>query len=136
VRHGIMTTASTRQRIPRLATGLAAVWGVGLVVAAPTLPVYGSGATLVEVNGAGVLWVVTVPLVAALVVAGCLATGGRTVRGMAWAVTSLVAMLGLLALLTIGIAIVPVAVALAVALIASRPQSGAMPRGWGPPGQH
>ena len=121
-----------------IALGVAVVWGVLLVVAAFVAPVYstssgsavdnGDGtvstttegsATLVGVNGYGVLLVVSVPLVAAVVVAWALARGHRRTG---WVVTSVLAVLNVLALLSVGIFFVPVTLALIVAC-ASTPRT-------------
>jgi hypothetical protein len=122
-----------------VALGVAVVWGFLLVVAAFVAPVYGTSsgsaasgpdgtvsaatsegtATLVEVNGYGVLVVVSVPLVAAVVVAWALARGRRRIG---WVVTSVLGVLNVLALLSVGIFFVPVTLALIVAC-ASTPRT-------------
>jgi hypothetical protein len=114
-----------------VALGVAMVWGVLLVVAAFVAPVYstssgsavdGSGgtvsattegtATLVGVNGYGVLPVVSFPLVATVVVAWALARGRRR---LGWIVTSVLCVLNVLSLMSIGIFFLPVTLALVVA---------------------
>jgi hypothetical protein len=77
--------------------------------------------TLVGVNGRGVLLVVCLPLVATAVVALLLryAERGAAVGG-AWLVTLLYLALCVLALLSIGIVLVPVGVALVVACATAR----------------
>ena len=111
-----------------IALGFAVVWGLLLVVAAFVAPVYrtssGSAtdgtvattaegsATLVGVNGYGVLLVISVPLVAAVVVTWALARGRRR---LGWVVTSVLCVLNVLALLSVGIFFVPVTIALIVA---------------------
>lgn len=121
-----------------IALGVAVVWGLLLVVAAFVAPVYSTSsgsavdgtdgtvattaegsATLVGVNGYGVLLVISVPLVAALVVAWALARGRRR---LGWVVTSVLCVLNVLALLSVGIFFVPVTLALIVAC-ASTPRT-------------
>ena len=119
-----------------IALGVAVVWGLLLVVAAFVVPVYSTSsgsatdgtvpttttegtATLVGVNGYGVLLVISVPLVAAVVVAWALARGRRRIG---WVVTSLLGVLNVLALLSVGIFFLPVTIALIVAC-ASTPRT-------------
>ena len=116
------------------------MWSVALVVGALTAPGYaessgaagaegepvaveGSEATLVEVNGTGVLVVVGTPLAATVVVVALLLLRGRH-RGFgyaAWAVVALLAGFAVVGLLSIGMFVLPAVVALAVAVAASRP---------------
>lgn len=106
----------------------AAVWGLVLVIAGFLLPVYqtettsSSGElvrgteTLVGMNGGVVGVVLVVPLLATVLVASALLLRNR--RGAlaaAWAVTGLLAVFNLLAMLTIGGLVVPVTAALLVA---------------------
>jgi len=119
-----------------IALAVAAVWSVGLLVGAATLPAYKrvsaaysstvagplatteSSATLVEENGAGVLAFVAIPLV----ISGAIALAlwrrqrvGRPGAGpFAWTVCGILLIFCLLAMLTIGVFVVPVAVALVV----------------------
>jgi len=119
-----------------IALGVAVVWGLLLVVAAFVVPVYSTSngsatdgtvpttttegtATLVGVNGYGVLLVISVPLVAAVVVAWALARGRRRIG---WVVTSLLGVLNVLAMLSVGIFFLPVTIALIVAC-ASTPRT-------------
>ncbi|MDA8436458.1 MAG: hypothetical protein M0Z98_10800 [Actinomycetales bacterium] len=119
-----------------IAVGVALVWGLLLVVLAFVAPVYSTSsgsatdgtvastttegtATLVGVNGYGVLLVVSVPLVAAVVVAWALARGRRRIG---WVVTSLLGALNVLAMLSVGIFFLPVTIALVVAC-ASTPRT-------------
>ena len=122
-----------------VALALAAVWGAGLLVAALVLPVYdeastslapdgstvarSGSATLVEVNGAGVLVVAAAPLVAAIGVALLLRARSRhPAAGVAaWGVVAVLAGLAVVGLLSIGVFFVPAVAALAVA-------AGAPPR--------
>ena len=119
---------------PRVGTWVALVvaglWGLGLLVAAVTVPVYSgstvgasgvveSSATLVEENGDGILAIVAVPLVVSLGVALVLrARSHRGQRGpgvLASVLTGLVLVFCLLGMLTIGVFVLPVAIALVVA---------------------
>lgn len=117
----------------RVALVLALVWSVLLVLAGLTLPLYGSSsssatmdgsgdgdeitgtATLVQVNGWTALLVLAVPLVVTLLVGLLLGVGGRGPRAGAWAVTALLGVFTVLALLSVGLFMVPVVVALVVA---------------------
>ena len=117
----------------RIALVLALVWSALLVVAAFTLPLYGfssesatvdgssgrdevSGtATLVQVNGWMAALVMAVPLAVALLVALLLAVGGRGPRVGAWVLTALLGVFTVLALLSVGLLMLPVVVALLVA---------------------
>jgi hypothetical protein len=113
-----------------VALAFAGLWGVGLLVAAVTVPVYSrstvsasgvveSSATLTEVNGDGILAVVAFPLVVSLGVALALVYRYQTSRPgpgvVAPVLTGLVLILCLLGMLTIGVFVVPVAVALVLA---------------------
>lgn len=116
-------------RLESVSLVTALVWGTGLIIGARLIPVYESSAasrsgaasagsaTLVAVNGWGVLLVAGAPLAAA-VLTGCALwrRGGRPGAGVfAWAVTGLLACFNVLAMLSIGLFVVPVTVALAVA---------------------
>lgn len=127
-----MTIAARYSRNASIALGVALVWSLLLVVAAFVAPVYSSSTgsstdvtsgavttpetagtgTLVGVNGAGVLVFVALPLVATLVVAWALARGRRR---LGWVVTSVLGVLTVLALLSVGIFFLPVSLALVVA---------------------
>ena len=72
-------------------------------------------ATLVQVNGWTAVLVLAVPLAVVLVVGGLLAVGGRGPRAGAWAITALLGVFTVLALLSVGLFMVPVVVALVVA---------------------
>lgn len=106
----------------------AAVWGLGLVVAAFLFPAYRSSGmsssgeptqgttTLVGMNGPGVLVVVAVPLLVTLLVgAALLARSRRAALPFAWVLTALLALFNLVGMLTIGAFILPVTAALVVA---------------------
>ncbi len=126
-----MSETARFSRTASTALWVALVWSVLLVVAAFVAPVYSSTSgtastdptssgtvttegtgTLVGVNGPGVLVVVAVPLVATLVVAWALARGRRR---LGWVVTSVLGVLTVLALLSIGIFFLPVTLSLIVA---------------------
>jgi len=124
---------------------LAAVWSVGLVVAGTTVPAYASStatitststpgsvlrthqvevahsttATLLQVNGPGVLVLLALPLVAVTIVAGLLvwrrARGRPGAGAPAWTVTALLGAFSLVGILTIGPFVIPVPVLLAAA---------------------
>jgi hypothetical protein len=119
---------------PRVGTWVALVvaglWGLGLLVAAVTVPVSSgstvgasgvveSSATLVEENGDGVLAIVAIPLVVSLGVALALVHRYQTSRPgpgvVAPVLTGLVLILCLLGMLTIGVFMLPVAISLVVA---------------------
>ena len=119
---------------PRVGTWVALVvaglWGLGLLIAAVTVPVSSgstvgasgvveSSATLVEENGDGVLAIVAIPLVVSLGVALALVYRYQTSRPgpgvVAPVLTGLVLILCLLGMLTIGVFMVPVAISLVVA---------------------
>jgi hypothetical protein len=121
--------ASRFGRLEWISLAFALAWGTGLVIAALLVPVYQSSsvsgpgtatdgsATLVGVNGWGALLVAGAPLVAA-VVAGCALwwRAGRASAGvLAWAVTGLLACFSFLAILSIGVFVLPVTLALVIA---------------------
>jgi len=114
----------------RIAVGIAVLWSVGLLVGALTLPVYervtvtangsiGSSATLVEENGGAVLAIVAIPLVVTAGVALALRSRYRKHRKgpgvVAPVLTGLVLIFCVLGMLTIGVFVLPVAIALVVA---------------------
>jgi hypothetical protein len=128
---------------------LAALWGALLVAGALTLPVYsGAGssmsctsagvcsttsasnesATLVGENGTTALAVVAAPLAAALLCALLLhrrcARGSRAALVAAWALVGALGAFALVALLTVGLLVVPV-----VALLAGSAALTPAPRG-------
>lgn len=131
------TRASMRARplpfVARIALVLALVWSALLVLAAFTLPLYGVAsesatvvgagdvdeiagtATLVQVNGSTAVLVLAIPLAVTLLVGLLLGVGGRGPRAGAWAVTALLGVFTVLALLSVGLFMVPVVVALVVA---------------------
>lgn len=119
-------------RIERVSLAIAAAWGVGLLVAAVFVPVYQavsvstsgavtrSSATLVDVNGWGVLLVTGVPLLVSLGVGGALwHRGARPGAGaFAWTIAGLLAGFNVLAMLPIGVFVIPVTVGVVAACAA------------------
>ncbi len=138
------TTVVRADGATRALLGAAALWSVGLIVAAIVAPAYDStavsssptsgagghaatnmaqaythtSATLVQVNGLKVLAPVGLPLLATVVVSLTLRRRRRKAKSgagpLAWTVTALVAGVALLGMLSIGPFIVPVAVLLGV----------------------
>jgi len=116
-------------RLERISLAVALIWGTALIITAVLVPVYQSSsvsssgpvtagsATLVGVNGWGALLVAGAPLVAAVVTACALwRRAERHSAGVvAWAVTGLLICFNVLAMLSIGVFVIPVTVALAVA---------------------
>ncbi|HET7048670.1 MAG TPA: hypothetical protein VFI54_10425 [Solirubrobacteraceae bacterium] len=115
---------SSRGRRAFVLTVLAFVWSIGLLAAALFAPEYGS-TTLVEENGSGVLLPVAVPAVISAAVWLALwrkCTRGGSVSGVvAWTFVSLLAVFCLLALASIGMFVIPVAVLLAWAVSVTPP---------------
>jgi hypothetical protein len=124
----MVTAFSKLGRASSIALLSAAAWGSALVVAGFFIPVYQSenmspsgkltqgNETLVGMNGPGVLIALVLPLLATVLVAGALLL--RTRRGalrLAWALTAVLAVFNLLGMLTIGVFVLPVTVALVVA---------------------
>jgi hypothetical protein len=113
----------------------AALWSVGLVAAALLVPVYDSeashpggtapsvSATLVHVNGLRVLIPVGVPLVVVGLVASALryrrSRGKQGAGVLAWVFASLLGLLALVGMLTIGIFVLPVAVVVTVVCVSA-----------------
>jgi hypothetical protein len=129
-------------RLQRISLASAVVWGAGLVIAAVFVPAYQSSrvstsgavtdasATLVGVNGWGALLVAGAPLAAAIVIWYALwRRRGRQGAGvLAWVVTALLACFNLLAMLSIGVFLIPVTLALVVACSTHGRQPGAQVR--------
>jgi hypothetical protein len=124
-------TTSRLGRVPLVALVLAAAYSVAVLVAAFVAPVYesdsssSSGATsqgadtLVGVNGPGVAIVMVVPLLVTLAVAAVLSMAPpRRALPIAWTLTGLLAAGNLLAMLSVGVFVLPVTVALFVACAA------------------
>jgi hypothetical protein len=107
---------------------LAFVWSIGLLVAALLAPEYGS-ATLVDENGWGVLVPVAVPAVISVAVWLALwrkcSRGGSVGAAVAWTGVSVLAVFCLIALASIGLFVLPVALLLGCA--ASLTPSGSQP---------
>jgi hypothetical protein len=134
-------TSSRGQRLGRvtsLALLIAAGCGIAIVAAGFLAPAYDTmsasssvGATrgsntLVGVNGLRVVPVLGVPLLATVFVAGALWL--RSWRGavpLAWTITGLLAAFNVVALLSIGVFVVPVTAALIVACSQPRPRRDA-----------
>ena len=135
---GVEPQAGPLGRLEQVSLAIAAVWGAGLLAAAVVIPVYSSAgmsssgavshgpATLVGVNGWGVLLVVSVPLVAAAMVGGALwRRGPRQGAGvLAWAIAGLLAVFNVLALASIGVFVIPVTACLFVACAGHGRQRG------------
>jgi hypothetical protein len=125
------------RRLEWISLAVALVWGTGLVIAALLVPVYQSSgvsssgavtdgsATLVAVNGWGVLLPTGVPLAAAVVTGYALwrRTGRQGAGVLAWTVTGLLAIFNFLAMLSIGVFVIPVTAALAIACGTHGPKS-------------
>ncbi len=122
------------RRAEQVSLAVALAWGLLLVVAAMVAPVYstqtsaGSGpavtgsATLVQVNGWPVLLVCAVPLACALLVGALLRRrAGKPGAGpVACTVTAVLAGFNLLAMLSIGVFVLPVTAALIIACVSHR----------------
>lgn len=112
---------------------LAVLGALALVVGALTVPFYNStestvsststgpttrtdSATLVQVNGIWVLWLVATPLIVTLVM--CVVLWRRTVRRppgpIAWVITGLMIAVSLVGILSIGALLLPITVCLAI----------------------
>ena len=129
--------ASGRPRLRRVTTtslSVAAVYAAALIVGGFLVPVYESTSssssgvvttgsqTLVGMNGSWAVVVLSVPLLATVLVAAALRL--RSWRGsvpFAWAVTGVLGALNLLAMLSIGVFVLPVTAALVVATSTCRP---------------
>jgi hypothetical protein len=139
----LMTAVFPWSRISATALSFALVWSSLLVVGALVLPAYGTAsqsatlegtvstepvvngtATLVDVNGQGVLLVVGIPLIVTMLVAAALAFRRRRIG---WVLTSILGFFNLLAMLSIGIFILPTTLALVVACAATERRRVAHP---------
>jgi hypothetical protein len=112
---------------------LALLWSLLLLVATFVAPVYGTSAcagtvggpsdcvdstrTLFQVNGIGAVVVMVIPLVASTVVGVGLGSGSRAGMTAAWTTSAILAVLTLLALLSVGVVWVPVVVMLLLACV-------------------
>jgi hypothetical protein len=99
---------------------LALAWGILLIAGALLLPVYGS-ATLVAENGRGVLIPVSFPAAVSVAVWVALrvkcSRGGRAPELVAWVLIAVLSAFCLVAILSIGLLVVPAAALLAVAAV-------------------
>jgi hypothetical protein len=133
-------------RTAATALSFALVWSALLVVGALVLPAYGTSSqsattdtgtgaastapvttgteTLVGVNGPGVLVVVGIPLIVTMLVAAALAFRRRR---LGWVLTSVLGFFTLLAMMSIGIFILPTTLALVVACAATERRRVAHP---------
>jgi hypothetical protein len=123
------------RRAEQISLIVALAWGLLLLIAAAVVPVYStetqttSGAittgtaTLVQVNGWHALLVVAVPLACAALVGALLwrRVGKPGAGPVAWTVTALLAGFNVLAMLSIGVFLLPVTVALIIACTSHRP---------------
>lgn len=116
-----------------IAWAVAIAWSIAVWFAAFSVPVYSSegassdgtvvdsGVTLVGENGLSAVVVISVPLVVSLLVGATLAfVAWPAGRVLAWVLTGLLAALNVLALLSIGIFVLPVTIALVVTCATSR----------------
>jgi hypothetical protein len=109
------------------ALAIALTWSVALIVGAYVLPVYssdvpGTADTLVAVNGNGVAITISVPLVITLAVAALLwRRRSRDAGAVAWTLTGLLVAGNLLAMLSIGVFVLPVTICLLVACARGAP---------------
>jgi hypothetical protein len=116
-------------RVQLVSLAIAIAWGAALVVGALVAPVYqtssvsssgaaaAGSATLLAVNGWHVVLVAAAPLAAALITGGMLwrRNGRRGAGAFAWVASGLLGCFNLLAMLSIGLFVLPVTVALLVA---------------------
>lgn len=122
------TTTAWLGRHASIALLVAGVWAAGIIAAGFLVPMYRtmgestSGEithgtdTLVGVNGPGVVVVLAVPLVVTVLVGSALLLRAhRWALPVAWTLTALLAGFTLLAMMSIGVFIIPVAVALVIA---------------------
>jgi hypothetical protein len=95
------------------------LWALALIGAAFVVPVYNSGATLVDENGPHVLLPVALPAAVAAVVWFALhrrcTHGSRAATSVAWTLVALLGAFCFLAVFSIGSAVAPVALLLAAA---------------------
>ena len=128
-------------RTAPIALLLAGVCNLVLVVAGFVAPVYQSSVytaaspsgavrhgsnTLVGENGWGVVVILLVPLLLTVIVGSALwlQSRGSAVVAFAWTITMLLALLNLLAMLSIGVFFLPITAALIVACATGRPNRG------------
>jgi|SRR5450631_821732 len=128
-------------RIAPIALLIAAAYDVVLVVAGFVAPVYQSSVyttaspsgavrrgsnTFVSENGWGAVFILLVPLLVTMIVGSALwlQWRGAAVLAFAWTTTMLLALLNALAMLSIGVFLLPVTTALVVACATSRSRRG------------
>lgn len=129
-----MDAAARSGRVRKVALSVAVAWSAALPVAGFTVPMYGgqtgstSGAvsrwtdTLVGVNGTGVLIVLLLPLLVSVLVTFALMIRKRPgALAVAWTLTAALCVLTALAMLSIGIFLIPVPIALVVACASEPP---------------
>ena len=128
---GTTTTSRGRGRGTAIALVVANAFSLLLLAGTFLVPVYETtstssdggttttgSATLVDENGAGVVLVLTLPLLVSLLVSLLLLRAPRRVGlPLAWTLTGLFAALNLLAILTVGIFVLPVTISLIVACV-------------------
>ena len=128
--------AASLGRVTSTALVVAGTWSLVIIVAGFFLPVYatesGSSSgevthgsqTIVGVNGPVAIVVICVPLLATLLVWGALALRAglrtRAAAPVAWLLVAMLAVFTLLSIVSIGVAVVPVTLALVVAVRARR----------------
>ena len=128
--------AERRSRVGSTALLVALVYSAAIVIAGFVVPFYSTvsvsssgavsrgSATLVAENGLAVVMVLAIPLLLTLAVGTALWQSRR--RGavpIAWTLTGLLALFNLLAMLSIGVFILPVTIALVVACAKNRRRS-------------
>jgi hypothetical protein len=129
------TVATRLGRVGSVALATAAVYGLLIVLAGFLAPVYRSTSasssgevthgtdTLVGMNGSGVLVVLAVPLLVTVTVGAVLwQRSWRLSLPTAWTLTGLMAVLNVLAMMSVGLFFLPVTVALVVACSTCRPR--------------
>jgi hypothetical protein len=138
VRVIVVNAAVTRLgRVAPIALLIALAYDVGLVIAGFLAPVYQSTSasssgvvtqgsnTLVGENGLGVVLIVLVPLLMTITVGSALwRQSRRGAAAFAWTITVFLALFNLLAMLSIGVFVLPVTAALIVACTACRSTRG------------
>ena len=128
----ISSGAASLGRVTSTALVVAGLWSLVIIVAGFTLPVYASESgsssgvvtdgsrTIVGVNGPVAIIVVCVPLLATLLVWGTLVLRARlhtrAAAPVAWLLVGMLAVFTLMSIVSIGVAVVPVTLALVVAV--------------------
>jgi hypothetical protein len=136
----VLGAASARQtRVMWTCLAFATLYGAGLVVAGFFAPAYDTvsatssgavvhgSATLVGENGPGAVAVLCVPLMLSVLVALALSWRSRTwAMRIAWVLTAALAVANVLALMTIGLFVFPVTIALVIACATARSADAAL----------